>query len=135
MSKRLTQRDEFDNADVIALSDTMPELYAELSFSEANALTVALNKLAAYEDAEEQGRIIVLPCKVGDVVYSVFNGKARELKVISYSVLNSTAGNYRNTHSVNSRGAVLSYELCDFGKTVFLTREEAERALTGRSCE
>ena len=36
------------NADIIALSEVMPELYAELSFSETNALTNALNRLAAY---------------------------------------------------------------------------------------
>lgn len=47
---RLTEIDEFGNADIIALSDVMPKLYAELSFSEANALTDALNRLAAYED-------------------------------------------------------------------------------------
>lgn len=47
---RLTERDEYGNADIIALSDVMPELYAELSFSETNALTNALNRLADYED-------------------------------------------------------------------------------------
>ena len=48
--KRLTERDEFGNADIIALSDVMLELYERLSFSETNALTDALNRLAAYED-------------------------------------------------------------------------------------
>lgn len=47
---RLTQWDEYGNADIIALSDMMPEIYAELSFSEANALTDALNLLGTYED-------------------------------------------------------------------------------------
>lgn len=47
---RLTEIDEYGNADIIALSDVMPELYAELSLSEANALTETLNRLAAYED-------------------------------------------------------------------------------------
>ncbi len=47
---RLTERDEFGNADIIALSDIMPEIYAGLSFSEMNALTDALNRLADYED-------------------------------------------------------------------------------------
>lgn len=48
--ERLTEWDEFGNADIIALSDMMPEIYAELSFSETNALTEALNRLAKYED-------------------------------------------------------------------------------------
>lgn len=48
--KRLTERDEYGNADIIALSDIMPEVYAGLSFDETNALTDALNRLATYED-------------------------------------------------------------------------------------
>lgn len=47
---RLTERDEYGNADIIALSDIMPDIYSGLSFSETNALTAALNRLAAYED-------------------------------------------------------------------------------------
>lgn len=48
--ERLTERDEYGKADIIALGDMMPELYAGLSFSEMNALTDAINRLAAYED-------------------------------------------------------------------------------------
>ena len=47
---RMTERDEFGNADIIVLSDIMPVLYDGLSFSETNALTDALNRLAACED-------------------------------------------------------------------------------------
>lgn len=47
---RLTEWDEYGNADIIALSEIMPEMYAGLSFSETNALTDAINQLAAYED-------------------------------------------------------------------------------------
>lgn len=48
--RRLTERDEYGNADVVALSDMMPEIYAGLSFSETNAMTDTLNRLAEYED-------------------------------------------------------------------------------------
>ena len=51
---RLTSRDEFGNAEIIALEDITPQLYEGLSFTETNALTAALNKLADYEDAEEK---------------------------------------------------------------------------------
>ena len=47
---RLTERDEYGNADIIALSDVIPEIYAELSFAETNALTEVLNRLAEYEE-------------------------------------------------------------------------------------
>lgn len=48
--ERLTEWDEYGNADIVALSDVMPEIYAELSFGETNALTDVFNRLAAYED-------------------------------------------------------------------------------------
>lgn len=51
---RLTSRDEYGNAEIIALEDITPQLYEGLSFSETNALTAALNKLADYEDADEK---------------------------------------------------------------------------------
>lgn len=47
---RLTERDEFGNADIVALADVMQELYGGLSFNETNALTDALNRLADYEE-------------------------------------------------------------------------------------
>ncbi|MCD7927337.1 MAG: hypothetical protein LUF80_00505 [Oscillospiraceae bacterium] len=56
--KRLTERDEFGNADIVAISDIMPEVYATLSFSETNALTEALNRLADYEDTGLEPREI-----------------------------------------------------------------------------
>lgn len=37
-------------------------------YGKAN-LQALINKLAAYEDAEEQGLLLRLPCKVGDTVY------------------------------------------------------------------
>lgn len=51
---RLTSRDEYGNAEIIALEDITPQLYEGLSFNETNALTDALNKLADYEDADEK---------------------------------------------------------------------------------
>lgn len=51
---RLTSRDEYGNAEIIALEDITPQLYEGLSFGETNALTAVLNKLADYEDADEK---------------------------------------------------------------------------------
>lgn len=54
---RLTSRDEYGNAEIIALEDITPQLYEGLSFGETNALTAALNKLADYEDADEKENV------------------------------------------------------------------------------
>ena len=66
---RLTKRDEYGNADIIGVDSA--ELQINLEFNGLNLVTAALNKLAAYEDAEAEGRLVVLPCKVGDTVYTI----------------------------------------------------------------
>lgn len=50
--KRLTKRDEFGNADIIGVDSE--ELQCNLDFDEFNKVTNALNRLAEYEDLEEQ---------------------------------------------------------------------------------
>ena len=86
-----------------------------------------IDKLARYEDAEEQGRLIVLPCQVGDTVYWIpgfFNGSP----ILSARVAGFTY------YSKNE----LRLELPDFdiepiypNAHLFLTREDAEKALEG----
>ena len=76
-------------------------------------------RLKAYEDAEASGRLVVLPCKVGDIVYGAETSPVIPLHVIDPAVyMESTEGGDFET-------------LDNFGKTVFLTREEAEAALKG----
>lgn len=69
------------------------------------------DKLAAYEDAEEQGLLVRLPCKVGDMVYTESNIKG----LISSFPAPDETWIFENR--------------AEFGKTVFLTREDAEAAL------
>lgn len=73
-----------------------------------------VKKLAEYEIAEEEGRLVVLPCKVGDIVYKIMCQRD-----------NFDDRPYRIITSVNFRLDMAD----DIGKTVFLTREEAEKAL------
>lgn len=78
-----------------------------------------LRKLKDYEDLEEQGRLVKLPCKVGDTVYKA--DKVRE-KIKQYKVI----------HFETDQVDFDNYDYCflsHFGKTVFLTREEAEAEL------
>ena len=57
--KRLTERDEFGNADIIGVSSA--DIQLNLNFAEFNRVTNALNNLADYEDAEEAGTLVRLP--------------------------------------------------------------------------
>ena len=96
-----------------------------------------VERLAAYEEtglepeelsqaqAKKKGRLVVLPCDVGDKLYDVTLGEVREKIVISLSMLLSKSVNHLVIHAENFRNAVTSYELQDIGKTVFLTREAA----------
>lgn len=87
--------------------------------------------LGEYEDLEEQGLLVKLPCKVDDEVIIVFN-EYGELFITNgwivteITVIDSDAiFNFRcyETNDVEERS------LNDFGKSVFLTREEAEKAI------
>ena len=69
MSERLTERDEYGNADIVGVDSS--ELQGSLEFNELNLVTNALNKLADYEEAEREGRMVVLPCNVGTPVFFI----------------------------------------------------------------
>lgn len=44
----------------------------------------AVDKLAAYEDAEEQGRLVILPCKVGSHVWRVWITDGRKPEITEH---------------------------------------------------
>ena len=56
--ERLTERDEFGNADIIGVDSE--DLQLNLDFEQMNKVTDSLNKLAEYEDLEE---LIGIPLK------------------------------------------------------------------------
>lgn len=88
----------------------------------------ALSKLAEYEDLEEQGLLLKLPCKVGDKLYVIrklCDGK--ETKVIEEIVASSFDIRPLQKFVLDTDGRRLNFS--KFGQTVFLTKEEAEQAL------
>ena len=99
-----------------------------------NYSTAALYKLAAYEDAEEQGRLVRLPCKVGETVYAPTRNFVSEFRVsrfdydgheqflwVEWYLVKGISGDFRLDGIYAS----------EISKTVFLTRKEAEAALKG----
>ena len=86
----------------------------------------ALMELKKYQEADKDGRIVVLPCKVGDVVYG-FHGEKTILPMVAKWIETNTDGWCIAVQYVPM--APRFYRFSDFGKTVFLTREEAEAAL------
>lgn len=78
--------------------------------------------------------VIVPPCKVGDTVFALCEdfGSIFECKIHSTDYIDSVwTGHMRNTW-IHARGSLYCWIESDFGKTVFLTKEEAEKALAER---
>lgn len=90
----------------------------------------ALEKLADYEDLEEQGRLAKLPCKVGDTVYGINTDRniVSALKIISVKIYSyAIYFNYQLIDGIYKN--IVSFTDFDIGKTVFLTKSEAETKL------
>ena len=101
------------------------------AFNETEILKLAAQALSTTPDhlrdllqAERDGRLVVLPCKVGDTVYFTLLGRIIEKPVFSIVSFSASARIY-------CAGTSEYFRPEDFGKTVFLTREEAEAALKG----
>lgn len=93
----------------------------------------AIEKLATYEDLEEQGLLVRFPCKIGDTVYRVNAGAKQPIIPMIVSEIHFLC--YKNERVVRFDAidkedmGESCYRLEDIGKTVFLTREEAEKKL------
>ena len=95
-----------------------------------------LTKLADYEDLEEQGRLLKLPCKVGDTVYYISEGFVEPctIEVIflaDYTDKNGNCSYMAEIHYDREDCPYVSTEIyfTDIGKTVFLAKSEAEAKL------
>lgn len=90
------------------------------------------------ECCEEASRFIVPPCKVGDTVYyltTVDTEKELNATDIFCGTVQSVGFDGKNIWlSVKYKnGLYYAHTAKDFGKTVFLTKEDAEKALKERS--
>ena len=80
------------------------------------------NRLRELAEADKDGRCVVLPCKVGDTVYFALLGRIIEKQVFSIV-------SFSNSTRIYCGGTSEYFRQEDIGKTFFLTRAEAERAL------
>ncbi len=98
-----------------------------------NSIGVGYDRLRELAEADKDGRCIIPPCKVGDTVFARLDNKSKyvcECKVKQIVVGNigfvtfAPIGAPEREYDVSLRG---------FGKTVFLTREEAEKVMKGET--
>lgn len=91
-----------------------------------------LEELKSFKKAEEQGLLVRLTCKVGTEVFCFFSGDSHYTKcqIKKIEICPSIFGNICYfAEPVGQRGRYYRYFDYEFGKTVFLTREEAENKL------
>lgn len=98
----------------------------------AQALGVEPSRLRELAVADKDGRVVVLPCKVGDILW--ITGSIRRLysaKVRTFFIgkPSGVSGRDNDAGTQMIRTTECDVPMRDFGKTVFLTREEAEKAL------
>lgn len=100
----------------IPAADVVPVVHGELT-----------ERIRELLQAEQDGRLLVLPCKVGDELWSFSTYPTA--RVYGFTVTDISTLNGRTV--LNTLGCGTLWER-DIGKTVFLTREEAEKALEAR---
>ena len=92
-------------------------------FEDIAELIGGIDRLRELAEADKDGRLVVLPCKVGDKLYRVFAGEIFERRVGSMKYF-----------AIQGRWDIETYPFCpcvesSIGKTIFSTREEAEKVL------
>lgn len=112
---------------------------------------VSVDRLRELAGADKDGRVVVLPCKVGDTVYCAAHTRVQEACVeqlcmetdgklyfdvhfecdfdCSSCAFKAWRQDYSGEHSCDGEYGTSVIQAEKFGKTVFLTREAAEAAL------
>lgn len=85
-----------------------------------------IDRLRELAEADRDGRVVVLPCKQGDGLWTFCTHPVEP--VYSFTVTDISTLNGRTMLNTSCCGVI---DARDVGKTVFLTREEAEKALRG----
>ena len=83
-----------------------------------------ISRLVELAEADKDGRVVVLPCRQGDELWTYCNHPVK--RVYSFTVSDVSTLNGRTVLNTLGLGTIRPE---DIGKTVFLTREEAEKAL------
>lgn len=102
----------------------------------------ACKKLAEYEQLEEQGLLVRLPVKIGDDIYKIPSKANYDLNVLNgykannrvyhqkvYSIVFSQRGWFVQCDKDSIHAPNVICVDVEYGKTWFLTREEAEKKL------
>lgn len=97
-----------------------------------NKLVEWLEELKSYKEAEEHGLLVRLPCKVGTEVFAILSRDSHctKCQIKKIEIRPTIFGKICCfAEPVAQRGCCFRYFDTEFGKVIFLTREEAEKKL------
>lgn len=122
------------------MSKCIPRMTTEAATALSTLLDENERLRAELAQADREERCVVLPCKVGDTIYRVVhcdNGSGDAVWTIRVNFVEFNDNDIvfelpNHVIGTTENGAGTTMEFSDFGKTVFLTREEAEAALEGK---
>ena len=115
---RLTER---EGSRYVGCQDAGECAYADGSFPVPCPDAARYERLKDYENLEERGQLLKLPCPIGSTVYMIV--RRRPVCRPEFSFVKTTRVTQYNVLRI----------VRDFGKTVFLTHEEAERVREANS--
>ena len=94
----------------------------------------SISRMVELMKADVDGRVVVLPCKVGDTIYFVNAKHILEFTVVGYA-MDETGISWVYSEHVDKTGHTYerTFSPDRIGKTTFLSREEAEKAMKGET--
>ena len=127
-----SQREVWERLKAYEDTGLTPERCAEFARADAEGRYIVMrdakqegvDRLRELAEVDKDGRVIVLPCKVGDGLWTFCSYPVEQ--VYSFTVTDISSLNGRTMLNTSRCGVI---DARDVGKTVFLTREEAEKAL------
>jgi len=109
-----------------------PEDMASKKLLAASADPKKAQRLFELSEADADGRAEIFPCHIGGTLFTVKDGRVFETPIIGYHSYEWQQGfRMRLLFDARLTNGCFDYPISDYGKTVFLTREEAEAALKG----
>ena len=137
-----TDDEDFDDWMMDYLQDGMDSIEGLIALFYRNLWAMAdlRERLAEYEDLEEQNRLLKLPYAINDTVYYLdditpFEEMPVEGRISGFrvtwcrTIVMHITTNFNDEGCLADRNEDIDVVAEEFGKTVFLTREEAEAAL------
>ena len=128
-----TQKEVWERLKAYEDSRLSPQACAEAREIEEtlSGCDYSISRMVELMKADKDGRVVVLPCKVGDTIYFARANPILQYKVTGYEMGEASISQVRSKHVDKETGLTFNFTFRpgSIGKTVFLSREEAEKAL------